>query len=182
MSIFDIFKRNKQQQPDPKKVDFDKLSRSLQANILAIVNDNKTVYLNKGSNHLYKADRHGEHKLHGNVAILSLIDPATAKRLETFVGFDEQESYMLFVAKTGMNERFNYIMQNLYNFYAENIPHVLDKNVPEYATQHAYTYRAYKNDESILFINMSEQGIVVSDHTVYRGGMMDMWNIFRNKV
>lgn len=86
------------------------------------------IYINKESNQLYEIDSDGDAKLIGRSANMILIDQTTDTRLETFVAFDEEESYALFTAKIGMQERFNSLIQNLYGFYAK---------------EYAYSFKCY---------------------------------------
>ena len=133
--------------------------------------------INKESNKLYEIDSDGDAKLIGRSANMVLIDQATGARLETFVAFDEEESYALFTAKIGMQERFNFLIQNLYGFYAKNMP-VLLNATSNYASQYIYTYRVYKKDSSLLFLNNSDQGVVINSDKILRGSGDQMKTIF----
>lgn len=158
-------------------VDHNLFLKEIGVNVLAIISNDEVIYINKESNQLYEIDSDGDAKLIGRSANMVLIDQATGARLETFVAFDEEESYALFTAKIGMQERFNFLIQNLYGFYAKNIP-VLLNATSNYASQYIYTYRVYKKDGSLLFLNNSDQGVVINSDEILRGSGDQMKTIF----
>lgn len=150
-------------------VDYNLFLKEMGVNVLAIIADNKVFYINKESNQLYKIDSDGDAKLLGRSANLVLIDQTTGSKLETFVAFNEEESYSLFTAQIGMQERFNILIQNLYRFYMQNIPTLLNPNSGNYTSQYMYSYRVYKKEGSLLLLNNSEQGVAITDDQVVRG-------------
>ena len=145
--------------------------------ILAIVSNNKVMYINQDSNHLYKIDKDGDYKLLGKVANIILIDQMTDARLETFVAFDEEEAYTLFTMKMGMEDRFNYLIQYIHAYYVKNIPNLLNP-LANYATQYSYSFRVYKKNGHLCLLNNSEQGIVITEDTIFRGTGDQMREIF----
>ena len=159
-------------------VDHNLFLKEIGVNVLAIISNDEVIYINKESNKLYEIDSDGDAKLIGRSAIMVLIDQATGARLETFVAFDEEESYALFTAKIGMQERFNFLIQNLYGFYAKNMPVLLNATTSNYASQYIYTYRVYKKDGSLLFLNNSDQGVVINSDKILRGSGDQMKTIF----
>lgn len=163
---------------EPKiSVDHNLFLKEIGVNVLAIISNDEVIYINKESNKLYEVDSDGDAKLIGRSANMVLIDQTTGARLETFVAFDEEESYALFTAKIGMQERFNFLIQNLYGFYAKNMP-VLLNATSNYASQYIYTYRVYKKDGSLLFLNNSDQGVVINSDKILRGSGDQMKTIF----
>ena len=158
-------------------VDQNLFFKEIGVNVLAIISNDEVIYINKESNQLYEIDSDGDAKLIGRSANMILIDQTTDTRLETFVAFDEEESYALFTAKIGMQERFNSLIQNLYGFYAKNIPTLLNAT-SNYASQYVYTYRVYKKDGSLLFLNNSDQGVVINNDEILRGSGDQMKTIF----
>lgn len=158
-------------------VDQNLFLKEIGVNVLAIISNDEVIYINKESNQLYEIDSDGDAKLIGRSANMVLIDQTTDTRLETFVAFDEEESYALFTAKIGMQERFNSLIQNLYGFYAKNIPTLLNAT-SNYASQYVYTYRVYKKDGSLLFLNNSDQGVVINNDEILRGSGDQMKTIF----
>lgn len=158
-------------------VDQNLFLKEIGVNVLAIISNDEVIYINKESNQLYEIDSDGDAKLIGRSANMILIDQTTDTRLETFVAFDEEESYALFTAKIGMQERFNSLIQNLYGFYAKNMPTLLNAT-SNYASQYVYTYRVYKKDGSLLFLNNSDQGVVINNDEILRGSGDQMKTIF----
>jgi len=158
-------------------VDQNLFFKEIGVNVLAIISNDEVIYINKESNQLYEIDSDGDAKLIGRSANMVLIDQTTDTRLETFVAFDEEESYALFTAKIGMQERFNSLIQNLYGFYAKNIPTLLNAT-SNYASQYVYTYRVYKKDGSLLLLNNSDQGVVINNDEILRGSGDQMKTIF----
>ena len=158
-------------------VDQNLFLKEIGVNVLAIISNDEVIYINKESNQLYEIDSDGDAKLIGRSANMILIDQTTDTRLETFVAFDEEESYALFTAKIGMQERFNSLIQNLYGFYAKNMPTLLNAT-SNYASQYVYTYRVYKKDGSLLFLNNSDQGVVINSDEILRGSGDQMKTIF----
>ena len=159
-------------------VDQNLFFKEIGVNVLAIISNDEVIYINKESNQLYEIDSDGDAKLIGRSANMILIDQTTDTRLETFVAFDEEESYALFTAKIGMQERFNFLIQNLYGFYAKNMPVLLNATTSNYASQYIYTYRVYKKDGSLLFLNNSDQGVVINSDEILRGSGDQMKTIF----
>ena len=158
-------------------VDQNLFFKEIGVNVLAIISNDEVIYINKESNQLYEIDSDGDAKLIGRSANMILIDQTTDTRLETFVAFDEEESYALFTAKIGMQERFNSLIQNLYGFYAKNMPTLLNAT-SNYASQYVYTYRVYKKDGSLLLLNNSDQGVVINNDEILRGSGDQMKTIF----
>ena len=158
-------------------VDQNLFLKEIGVNVLALISNDEVIYINKESNQLYEIDSDGDAKLIGRSANMILIDQTTDTRLETFVAFDEEESYALFTANIGMQERFNSLIQNLYGFYAKNMPTLLNAT-SNYASQYVYTYRVYKKDGSLLFLNNSDQGVVINNDEILRGSGDQMKTIF----
>lgn len=158
-------------------VDHNLFLKEIGVNVLAIISNNEVIYINEGSDYLYEIDSDGDAKLLGRSANLVLIDQATGFRLETFVAFNEEESYSLFTARIGMQERFNFLIQKLYGFYMKNIP-ILLSATGNYSSQYMYTYRVYKKESSLLLLNNSDDGVMITCHEILRGTGDQMKKIF----
>jgi hypothetical protein len=128
--------------------------------VLAIVVDNSVVYFNNDNNHLFGGtDKDGDKKLKGRVARVVFNGQLRGNTTEFFVAFDEEDSHSLFTLQMGINQRFDYVIRAIFNYYHRN-SNVLSNTTlfapqENFSTQYFYAFHTYKKGDLIYMNNNS---------------------------
>jgi hypothetical protein len=120
--------------------------KDAEVDIMFISKGNNIEYINKQSNHLFDGD-----KLDGRVAKITYTSQIDHSEVDVFVAFDDGDSYMMFTMRSGIEQRFNYVINAVYQEI------VMDYLSPAsgYDTNYEYTYKLFKEDYGYLMVNAS---------------------------
>ena len=110
--------------------------------IMFVVKNDKTIYINKDSDHLFTLDSDGDKKLDGRIVNITFSDSSMHDVIEVFVAFDDSDSYTLFTLRLMFQERLDYVCKSVYQYFSENYPDtVFSRNVNGYSSQYIYTFK-----------------------------------------
>lgn len=151
------------------------------ADILSIVKNDTVLYLNQDVSHLYRSDKDGDEKLDGRVVNVVFLDQSSSDQIEIFVIFDEADSYAMFTAGVGRDERLSQVCEVLFRFFAENHPEIVFRATGNYATQFHYTFKSYKKGQRFYLINGGRtQAYLIEPKRIRRddvdGIIEEFWN------
>lgn len=174
--MFNIFKKKDKSE---KKLFNDGLRlNDAEVDILAIVSNNKIVYLNHASDYLFKKDKAGDDKLEGSAVSIVFTEQSGSGVIEIFIAFDENDSYMMFTVHQGMMERLNYVTQAVYNFCTRNIPDLFT-SASGYSTQYIYSFKVFRvKDRYIMVNNTQTKGYIIDNEKILRGSGGEMKKLF----
>ena len=118
--------------------------KDAEVDIMFISEGDNVEYINKQSDHLFDGD-----KLDGRIAIITYISQIDHSKVDVFVVFDDQDSYMMFKMKSGIEQRFNYVINAVYQEIAFDYLSLTSG----YDTKYEYTYKLFKEDYGYLMVN-----------------------------
>jgi hypothetical protein len=118
--------------------------KDAEVDIMFISEGDNVEYINKHSDHLFDSD-----KLDGRIAIITYISQIDHSKVDVFVAFDDQDSYMMFKMRSGIEQRFNYIINAVYQEIAFDYLSLTSG----YDTKYEYTYKLFKEDYGYLMVN-----------------------------
>ncbi|HBF47825.1 MAG TPA: hypothetical protein VIC51_07745 [Psychromonas sp.] len=156
-----------------QKVDYDGRMRLVEADvdIMFIVKNNKTMYINNLADKLYTLDKDGDMKLDGR--IVNFIFKDSNDIIEIFVAFDDQDSYSMFTMNMGRDERLNHVAQAIFQFIEQtNIRNVFSPTAM-YSSQYYYTFKLYKKNEKYLMINNNQSQAYLIADDLYKNNDVD---------
>jgi len=118
--------------------------KDAEVDIMFISKGNNVEYINKRSDRLFDGDR-----LDGRVAKITYTSQMDHSDVDVFVAFDDQDSYMMFTMQTGIEQRFNYVINAVYQEIG------IDYLSPTsgYDTKYEYTFKLFKEDYGYLMVN-----------------------------
>lgn len=85
--------------------------------IMFIVKDKQVLYFNKYADVLFQKDKDGDLKLDGRV--VKIVYKGLFSKIEVFVAFDDTESYTMFTAGLGRDERLHYVASEIITFLSK---------------------------------------------------------------
>ena len=153
-----------------------------EVDILAIVRNDKVIYLNSEADDLFVRDKDGDEKLDGRVVNFVFSGQSEGACIEFFVAFDDSDSYTMFTLQAGMMERFNYVAQAIFKYFAEagskNIFSITDR----YSTQYIYTFKAYRKSGKYFMVNNAQtQAYLIDNLSIMRDDVDEIKAMFWNK-
>jgi tetratricopeptide (TPR) repeat protein len=156
-----------------QKVDYDGRMRLVEAevDIMFIVKNNKTMYINNSADQLYTLDKDRDMKLDGRV--VNFIFKDSEEVIEIFVAFDEQDSYSMFTMNMGRDERLNYVAQAIFKFMGQNNITNVFSSAANYSSQYHYTFKLYKKNEKHFMVNNSQSHAYLIADNIYKSDNAD---------
>ncbi|QJQ05690.1 hypothetical protein EJG51_007320 [Undibacterium piscinae] len=150
-----------------------------EVDILAIVRNNKVVYLNSEADHLFVRDKDGDEKLDGKVVNFVFSGQSEGEHIELFVAFDDSDSYTMFTLQAGMMERLNYVAQAISKHFAEAGLKNVFSTTERYSTQYIYTFKAYrKNGKYFMVNNAQTQAYLIDNLSIMRDDVDEIKTVF----
>jgi tetratricopeptide (TPR) repeat protein len=156
-----------------QKVDYDGRMRLVEAevDIMFIVKNKKSMYINNHADQLYTLDKDGDMKLDGRIVNFTFKD--SDEVIEIFVAFDDQDSYSMFTMNMGRDERLNYVAQSIFQFMGQNNITNVFSSTARYSSQYHYTFKLYKKNEKHFMVNNSQsQAYLIADN-IYKSDNAD---------
>lgn len=141
------------------------------ATMLFIAKDNRVVYTHNRIQHLLKTDDDGDQKFEGRVASIIYRGQSDKSVLEVFVGFAEEESYLLFGIKDLLTGRLNGLCQSIHKLLMSRSN--LFSSRQQYSTQFVYTFRMYCKGSEFFLVNAQQASAYLIDETSIRRGSGD---------
>ncbi|RVT46319.1 hypothetical protein EMM73_10135 [Rheinheimera sediminis] len=153
-----------------------------EVDILAIVRDNKVVYLNSEAEHLFVIDKDGDEKLDGRVVNFVFSGQLEGEHIELFVAFDDSDSYTMFTLKMGIMERLNYVAQAIFkHFVAAGLKNIFS-TTENYFIQYIYTFKVYRKNGKYFMVNNSQtQAYLIDDSSIMRDDVDKIKSAFWSK-
>ena len=149
--------------------------------ILAIVRNNKVVYLNSEADYLFDRDKGGDEKLDGRVVNFVFSGQSEGEILKVFVAFDDSDSYTMFTLQTGMMERLNYVAQAIFKYFSEAGVKNIFSMAERYSTQYIYTFKVYRKNEKYFMVNNAQtQAYLIDSFSILRDDVDEIKSIFWN--
>lgn len=135
-----------------------------EVDIMFIVKNNNTIYINEESDHLFTIDSDGDKKLDGRIVNITFSDPSMQDVVEVFVAFDESDSYTLFTLRMMFQERLDYVCKVIYQYFSNNYPDIVfSKKVKGHSSQYIYTFKLYKKYDRYFMINNGQNQAYLID-------------------
>lgn len=129
--------------------------------IMFIVKDKQVLYFNKYADVLFQKDKDGDLKLDGRV--VKIVYKGLFSKIEVFVAFDDTESYTMFTAGLGRDERLHYVASEIITFLSKNR---YDKRLNIKISPFFTCYSAYKlykrNDRYYMVDNGRNDAYIIS--------------------
>ncbi len=129
--------------------------------IMFIVKDEQVLYFNKYADVLFQKDKDGDLKLDGRV--VKIVYKGLFSKIEVFVAFDDTESYTMFTAGLGRDERLHYVASEIITFLSKNR---YDKRLNIKIRPFFKCYSAYKlykrNDRYYMVNNGRNDAYIIS--------------------
>lgn len=150
-----------------------------EVDILAIVRNNKVIYLNSEEDHLFVRDKDGDEKLDGIVVNFVFSGRSDNNKIELFVAFNESDSHTMFALQAGVNERLDYVSNSIFEYFSENKIENVFSQEECYSTQYIYTFKVYRSDDHLFMVNSSQtNGYLINKYEIQRDNVDDLKNKF----
>lgn len=147
--------------------------------ILAIVRNNKVVYLNSEADHLFDRDKDGDEKLDGRVVNFVFSGQSEGERLELFVAFDDSDSYVTFTLQAASTERLNYVAQAIFKHFSKSGLKNIFSTTEKYSTQYIYAFKTYRKNGKYFMVNNSQtQAYLIDNLSIMRDDVDKIKSVF----
>ena len=168
-----LFKETESFTSDSIKINFNgrmHLSKA-EVDIMFVVKNGNVMYINNDAGDLYEIDNDGDMKLDGRV--VNFVFKSPAETIEIFVAFDDLDSYSMFTANIGRDERLHHVAQAIFQFMGSHGIDNVFSLVERYSTQYYYTFKLYKKSTMHLLINNSQSQAYLISEGVYKSEDVD---------
>lgn len=138
-------------------------------NILFIIKNGNVIYVNYDSKNLFETDRDGDSLFKGRVVNYKFRGETTKDETQIFIGFDENDSYMLFTLQANLQERLDAVGKAVIKFFSDNrINGVFSWE--GLSVEYHYTYKLYNKGNINLLINVSQvDGYIINENSFEYG-------------
>lgn len=173
MGFFDIFKRKDKADSRTNTLSFSYTGgirlEQAEVDVMFILKGNKILYINEQSSHLFSIDKDGNRKLNGRIVHYIFFPLRGGDKIEMFIAFDEDDSFTMFTLRYNLEDRLNFITQEVLSFFEKNkITGVFESGVP-YSTQYKYTFKLYEKYNRYFMLNNSRtQAFLVDSSGILR--------------
>lgn len=134
-----------------------------EVDIMAIVKNNRVIYVNTEADHLFELDKDGDKKLDGRVVNISLTGQKDGDVIEFFIAFDDSDSYSMFTLNARRDERLNYVANEIFKVFSNNNKFNLFTDSEGYFSQYEYTFKLYQKGSHNFLINSSQTSAYLID-------------------
>ncbi|MFG5410602.1 hypothetical protein ABXN37_23950 [Piscinibacter sakaiensis] len=129
--------------------------------VLFIARDGQVVFVNDKVEHLFEIDRDGDKKLNGRVVNIAFRSKDSV--VETFVAFDDSDSYSMFTMGVGRQERLDLVARSIFQYFGRNSFHELFSSTAQYSTQYIYVFKLYQKGARYFMVNASQSAAYLID-------------------
>lgn len=140
-----------------------------EVDILFIIKNGDVLYVNHEIENLFEVDRGGDRLFKGRVVNYKYLGETTKDEVQVFIGFDENDAYIMFTLQANLQDRFEFVGQSLMRFFSSNrINGVFSWE--GYSVQYEYTYKLYNKNSTNFLINANQTfGYLISEDTFEQG-------------
>lgn len=134
--------------------------------IMFIVKDKQVLYFNKYADVLFQKDKDGDLKLDGRV--VKIVYKGLFSKIEVFVAFDDTESYTMFTAGLGRDERLHYVASEIITFLSKNrYDKRLNIKISPFFTCYS-AYKLYKRNDRYYMVNNGRNDAYIISAVSYK--------------
>lgn len=135
--------------------------------VIAIVHDNELIFLNTGSNHLFRDKNDSSQELLGKVTVVTYQDKSMGKLTEVFVAFEQLDDIYQLNSEFIRKARLNHVSDEVYDYIILNFPQVLSKKSSGYYTDFIYAFDVCRLNEDYLIVNNNyTKGYVIKNNKI----------------
>lgn len=144
--------------------------KEAEVDIIFIAKNDRVIYINDESDHLFSLDKDGDKKLNGSVVNMVFTGQSDGSVIEVFVVFDASDAYTMFTLGAERDERLNYVAQAIFKYFVGNKIEGVFSPTQEYFAQYRYSFKLYQKGTKYFMVNGGQsQAYLVEKDIIKRG-------------
>ncbi|HHP0468291.1 TPA: tetratricopeptide repeat protein [Vibrio harveyi] len=141
------------------------------AEIMFIVKNRSIIYINKMVDDLFEEDSDGDFKLDGRITNFKFFNEN--EMIEIFVAFNDEDSYMMFTANVGRDDRLNFVAREIFSHIMRNNVCKVFSETGNYSSQYHYAFRLYRRGNVNYMVNNSRTQAYLITEEYFKEGDAD---------